>query len=487
MLIVESGSVMTAGFAGLDFGTTNSLLGVWEAGAPRLIALEGDNNFIPSCMYTPKSTVDVLRADESEVQRRLAVMRSERLDANPADDEKLAAQIRATLLRELHAAENTRLQAQTLDQALRGTQEVYFGEAALEKHIEDPLHGFFTKSPKPFFGSKLEKTRLEIFTEITRRMLANIKTIGERNTQITLDKVVIGRPVNFNGLQGEAGNRQALTLLELAAHAAGFDTIEFLYEPVAAALDYERQLTRDINLLVLDVGGGTTDCALIRVGPSHRERFDRSADILGISGVRVGGMDLDMQLALHSIFPSFGKGSQLKSGLPVPSALFFQAAAINDVNYQRDFASGNTLRSIQQLQRDAVEPHKLARLLTLQTEKLTYRLNRSAELAKIQLSETEQCDIALPYIETDFELPITRADFAVAVEKTLRHFCALMDEAVAQAGIAPDAIYVTGGTAKSPLVYNFVRARYPDAEIITGDLFGGVVAGLTTWAEQLYR
>ncbi|HSB95813.1 MAG TPA: molecular chaperone [Spongiibacteraceae bacterium] len=478
---------MTAVYAGLDFGTTNSLLGVWEAGAPKPIKLEGDNNFIPSCMYTPKQTVDVLTPNESEIQRRVAAIRREQGTADDSStDEKLTALVRAKLLRELHLAETSRLTEQTLDRALRGAQEVYFGEQALEKHIEDPLLGFFTKSPKPFFGSRLEKNRLDIFTEITRRMLNNIKTIGERQLQTSIDKIVIGRPVNFNGLQGEAGNRQALTLLELAARAAGFNDIEFLYEPVAAALDYERQLTRDINLLVLDVGGGTTDCALIKVGPNHRDRFDRSGDILGISGVRVGGMDLDMQLALHNIFPAFGKGTHLKSGLPVPSALFFQAAAINDVNYQRDFASGNTLRSIQQLLRDSIEPDKLTRLLTLQTEKLTYRLNRSAELAKIQLSEHEQTLIALPYVEADLELPISRADLATAIEKTLQHFCALMDEAVGQAGIAPDAIYVTGGTAKSPLVYNFVRARYPDAEIITGDLFGGVVAGLTTWAARIY-
>ncbi len=50
-------------------------------------------------------------------------------------------------------------------------------------------------------------------------------------------------------------------------------------------------------MLVVDIGGGTTDCSLLLM---WRSRLDREASLLGHSGCRIGGNDLDIALAFKT-------------------------------------------------------------------------------------------------------------------------------------------------------------------------------------------
>jgi hypothetical chaperone protein len=72
-----------------------------------------------------------------------------------------------------------------------------------------------------------------------------------------------------------------------------------------------------------------------------------------------------------------------------------------------------------------------------------------------------------------------------AIDRELAVFVALMREAETQAQTQPDVIYVTGGTARSPIVERYLREHYGDLPIVIGDLFGSVTSGLTTWAQRL--
>lgn len=111
---------------------------------------------------------------------------------------------------------------------------------------------------------------------------------------------MIGRPINFQGLGGDEANTQAQGILERAAKRAGFKDVVFQYEPVAAGLDYEATLQEEKRVLVVDIGGGTTDCSLLLMGPQWRSRLDREASLLGHSGCRIGGNDLDIALAFKT-------------------------------------------------------------------------------------------------------------------------------------------------------------------------------------------
>ena len=61
-----------------------------------------------------------------------------------------------------------------------------------------------------------------------------------------------------------------------------------------------------------------------------------------------------------------------------------------------------------------------------------------------------------------------------------------MTEVTKQSSITPDVIYVTGGTAKSPIIDRLIRKQFKDVDIVSGDMFGSVVKGLTTWAHRIW-
>ena len=103
---------------------------------------------------------------------------------------------------------------------------------------------------------------------------------------------MLGRPVQF--IENDAAaDRQAQDDLEKAARTVGFRNIEFQYEPIAAALDYELSVQKEELVFVVDIGGGTADFSIVRVSPEKSRTADRRGDILANRGVRVGGTDFD--------------------------------------------------------------------------------------------------------------------------------------------------------------------------------------------------
>jgi hypothetical chaperone protein len=139
---------------------------------------------------------------------------------------------------------------------------------------------------------------------------------------------------------------------------------------------------------------------------------------------------------------------------------------------------------IERLQQDAVGKQQIARLRTLHEARLTYRVNRSAELAKIGLSERDAVELDLEYLESGLATQVSVPEMAESIERELAVFVALMREVETQAQTRPDVIYVTGGTARSPLVERAIRKHYGDVGVVVGDLFGSVTSGLTTWAQR---
>src|SRR5262245_2707736 len=100
----------------------------------------------------------------------------------------------------------------------------------------------------------------------------------------TADQVflVIGRPTVFvHHPEREALARERM---RKAAALAGFPEVAFQYEPIAAGLDYETSLVRPEVALIADLGGGTTDFTVMRLGTGRTG--DRRPDILAAGGVQ---------------------------------------------------------------------------------------------------------------------------------------------------------------------------------------------------------
>lgn len=507
--------------AGIDFGTSNCLISTAQSGAARPLPLTGDTDEMPSAIYVLKAaiaaqsiddprhqetlsrriasaktqqTAEVNRAKEKYEralsasrrhgnQQRMPASWKEYMSTRVMMDSEIEGQQRTVLQRELNATAEEGFTQQGIAFALSGGGETTFGQEAISQNLLAGSDGFFIKSPKSFLGASLHQRQLDVFQEVSSRMLAHIKANGEQQVDEPIDSVVIGRPVNFHGTRGEEGNRQAIEILQAAARKAGYKHVEFMLEPVAAAIDFERTLTEDNTVLVVDLGGGTTDCTVLRLGPSHRNKDHIERDVLAHTGSRIGGIDLDIQLAFHEFMPHFGKGTSRRDGLPIPQHIFLEACSVNDLPAQRRFGK----EDLDFLCSRADEPEKLSRLLSLQRNAAMPRLSLTAEEAKIALSDAEIHSASLDYLEPRFVIEARREIFEAAIEQQLSKFAGLAHEAVRQAQVTPSLVYVTGGTAKSPVIRRALRQALGSVEIVAGNLFNGVVSGLATHSESVYR
>lgn len=449
---------------GFDYGTSNCAVGVMENGTPQLLALGEHGRYIASTLYAPSREVIVnwlyknlstaeqpifQRERARQLQKGLGALRELQLDGYPS--------------------------------------ELSFGQQALNDYLQEPDEGYYIKSPKSFLGATgLLPQQVELFEDIVAAMMSNIKTLTEARLGRSVSQAVIGRPINFQGLRGAESNRQAISILTKAAKRVGFKEVEFQFEPVAAGFEYEASLTQETKVLVVDIGGGTTDCSMLLMGPKQAQACDRSRDLLSHSGERVGGNDFDIALALKGMMPSFGLDSLLKSGKPIPANSFWQAVSINHIQNQTEFYSAANGRFLAQLLRDSAQPELIRRLLTVQKHRLSYRVVNAAEQSKIGLTDSTEQQIDLSDIDKGLTLNLNRDDFTHACHRELTAITGLISDAIAQAGCQPEVVFVTGGTAKSPMLNTFLRQHFPDTQLVIGDHFGSVAAGLTRWAHKVY-
>lgn len=449
-------------YIGFDYGTANCAVAIMENGQPQLLPLEGNRFYIPSTLAAP--TRDAV----SEALFR-------HYDIKPA------SQTGEQLLRRAIAANKE-------DDIVVDAQALQFGQQALDSYLADPDEVYYVKSPKSFLGaSGLVDIQLSLFEDLVCAMMANIKRQSEMQIQAPITQAVIGRPINFQGTGGEKANEQAENILKRAATRAGFKEIEFQFEPVAAGLEYESQLEKDTTVLVVDIGGGTTDCSVLQMGPGWLSKTDRSAGLLAHSGSRVGGNDLDIALAFEHIMPLLGKNTVSQRGLAAPVSQFWNPVAINNVAAQSDFYASSNLAVLQQLVRDSAEPDVLKRLLQVYHHSLGHQLVREAELMKIALSDRASAGAQLKIGQETLPLHCTDTELAEAVSSNAEKISLLIHEALIQAQCAPEVIFMTGGSARSPILRQLIEQRLPGVPIVVGDYFGSVTAGLTRWAERCFR
>ena len=451
--------------SGFDYGTSNCAMGIMQGADIQLLPLDQGKAFIPSTLY----------ALDRELISEYVAKHITQADVQQGFIQQRAAQLnRARLARHEHGFSNDET-------------SLFVGNDAISEYLDWPGEGYFVKSPKSFLGaSGLREQSIHFFEDIVTAMMMGIKQRAEAAAGEVITHTVIGKPVNFQGLNAEKSNEQALQILTTAAKRAGFQAVEFLFEPIAAGLNFEGSLTSNKTVLVVDVGGGTTDCAMVHMGPDHRNKDDRQLDFIGHSGERVGGNDLDVQLAGKYLMPLFGMKSQLKNGLLMPTQAFWNAVRTNDVSAQTVFNESQTGKELEQLYRDTTEPNLLKRFINMRNEKQNHHVVRSAEQTKIALSQSQSCDVDLSYIEESLSTNVSREEFAHAITRPLTKMTELMSEAIKQAGCQPDVIYVTGGSAQSPIIRQAITEKLGNIEVLDGDHFGSVVSGLTTWAKRIF-
>jgi hypothetical chaperone protein len=348
------------------------------------------------------------------------------------------------------------------------------------------------RSIKSVLGSSLidERTVLGRERAPFRRVIADyiriVKARAEKQLGHELDSVVHGRPVHF--VDGdEAGDKKAEDALKKIAREIGFKHVLFQYEPIAAALDYEQRVTHEEIALIADIGGGTSDFSIVRLGPDRRAKADRTADILANDGVRIGGTDFDRQLSLGAVMPLFGFGSAMKrAGLDVPSSYFHDLATWSSINRMYE---PRVLADIRQVRQEAAEPELLDRLMRVVHEQRGHTLAMEVEDAKIALSEQRRAAIPLEWVEPGLNAAIARPDLVSNTKQLADRIAARIKNCLVQAGLtsgAIDAVFLTGGSVKLAHVHKAITKAVPSARIVEGDIFGAVGKGLTLEALRRY-
>lgn len=321
-------------------------------------------------------------------------------------------------------------------------------------------------------------------TDVIAMFSRHLKAKAEAALDQPIEAVVHGRPVRFVEGDDAADARAEARLTELAKQA-GYKDVSFVFEPVAAAAQYEQSATREETILVADIGGGTSDFSIVRIGPDRHHRADRKDDILANTGVRVGGTDFDRNLSMAAVMPMLGLGTELiDKELPMPRSIFADLAWWPTINL---CYTPKVQREAQEVHRLAAEPNKTQRLLTVLAKHLGHRIAFAVEQAKIELTDADRTAIDLAFVEAGLAAPSTRQKFDEAIAAELMRLRLAIWNCLALADVtAIDTVFMTGGSSLVPAVEAVLRDEQPNAQIKRGDDFLSVALGLTIEAQRRY-
>jgi hypothetical chaperone protein len=421
---------MAARFCGLDFGTSNSTLALHANGRSFLCPLEGESVTLPSAVFY--------------------------------DFE---------------------------DHSIR------FGRDAVRTYVEG-TEGRLLRALKSVLGSTL----IEETTLIQRKRVAMRAIIGmfirhlKRTAEQHLDRiempgplesVVLGRPVRFVDAD-DAADARAEEELIAAAKAEGFRHVETQLEPIAAALAYEATIDHEELSLIVDLGGGTSDFVIARLSPERARRVDRAGDILGRSGIHIGGTDFDRRLSIDKVMPHLGYNARLgDKSLPMPQYLFHDLATWHKIPFLYTSQNLHYLRSIAVT---ADQPEVLHRLIDVIAYRNGHRIAGEVEAAKIALSDAETTAFDLP-VEPPVPITLTRRDVDHAVHADTTRLIEAIDRCCNAAAVQRDridSVFLTGGSTGIPAVRGRILAHLPEARAVSGDMFGSVGLGLAIDAARRF-
>ncbi len=359
----------------------------------------------------------------------------------------------------------------------------HFGRDAVTHYLEG-TEGRLMRSLKSLLGSPLlmETTvinnQLVNFSDIITTYLAELRKRAAQHLGTAPTRVVMGRPVHFVD-DDAARDAQAESSLRQAAESVGFTDISFQFEPIAAALDYERRLTRETTVLVADMGGGTSDFTVVRLGPERMRQTKRTDDVLATTGIHIGGTDFDQKLSLGLLMPLLGYGHMGPQNREVPNRVFFDLSTWHLINWQYQPKAMAQAKALQVNYTDVRLHDRLMRVLN---ERYGHHMAHDVEQAKIRCSQTDNnAAMDLSYVEAGLVASLDAADLRTHLAQLLANAVACARECVQRAGLTngrPDAIYLTGGSSALRTFQEALQNEFAGVPLVEGDLFGGVASGL---------
>ena len=362
-------------------------------------------------------------------------------------------------------------------------QCTHFGRDAVAQYLGG-TEGRLMRSLKSLLGSPLLLETTEVnghavsFLDIVAIFLAELRERASIELGDEPTRVVMGRPVHFVDDSPER-DTLAQNSLEEAAYRVGFEHVSFQLEPIAAALDYERRLCKESLVLVVDIGGGTSDFTVVRLGPQHMGKANRHADILATSGVHIGGTDFDQKLSLGQVMPLMGYRHLGPEGREVPHRVFLDLTTWHLIQWQY---LPRALSQAQNLRTNFSDPRLHQRLMHVLHQREGHRIAYEVEQAKIRCSVDDAATaVDLSCIEQGLSAAMAPADMEAHLAAQLARTVACARECVQRAGLVDSdlsAVYLTGGSSALRPFQRALQAAFPGVALVEGDLFGGVASGL---------
>lgn len=323
------------------------------------------------------------------------------------------------------------------------------------------------------------------YGQILGHFIKHLKKIAEEKAGKELTQVVMGRPVHFHD-SDKAQDSLAQNTLEKIARDLGFKDVSFQFEPIAAALTYEMSIQKEQIALIIDMGGGTSDFTVIRLRPGNNSA-DRSEDVLANCGIHIAGTDFDQRLSIKSVMPLLGMGSLMSgssSHIEVPASYYYELTTWHTLNNLYSAKNIEHMRSIQTM---AFEKQLFSRLIKVLQRKAGHHILDAVEKGKQNLSDAHEIELDLNFVESDLTTVIQQNFFNEIIADHVQKIIETIQQTVTMSGVKANdinAIFYTGGSTKIPLIRNQINALFPQAEIVQGDAFGSVGMGLTLEAKR---
>lgn len=362
------------------------------------------------------------------------------------------------------------------------------GQRAIDEYLAENMQGTLIQSIKTFLAdNSFEQTWIndryykleDLIAVIFRHVRAVIATLTDDEVSL-----VIGRPAIFV----ERPEKEALAQdrLRKAAQLAGFFELRFQYEPIAAGLAYESSLTRPELALIADLGGGTSDFTVMRLGSGAVG--DRRDDILATRGVQIAGDSFSARIMAHKLSKYFGAGTTYRSmegrSLPFPSMLLAQLSRWHQVTFLR---RPKTREQLGRIRWTSSHPRAVDAFETLITGNYAFFLFQEIEKAKSALSDQAETVIRFRREAIAIDEIITRAEFERLIAPDQMHVHRCMESALHAAGVTAsdiDAVFLTGGTAQIPAIRRMFAEQFGEAKLKAQDYLTSVAVGLGLSALQ---
>lgn len=304
-----------------------------------------------------------------------------------------------------------------------------------------------------------------------------LKQRAERHLGRELREVALGRPVRFS--TDPKFDRLAQERLLRGAFQAGYERVYLQPEPIAAAYDYASRATRPENILIFDFGGGTLDITIMHIDKDRR-------DVLATGGIPVAGDVFDQKIVRAKLPKHFGEGATYGSrDMPSPHWIYDLFANWQTILELQTPKNINILRDMEQ---GSARPYEIRGLINLVSGNYGLHMFDVVEQAKRELSDRFGTMIRLNGPEFNVLELVTRREFENIIRQEIMAIDAHLDEVLTQSGLQAgqiDAVIRTGGSSEIPVFQAMLQGKFGADKLKALDTFSSVTAGLGILGHQI--